>query len=209
MNTNDLIIRLETPADYAAVEELTREAFWNVYRPGCLEHYVVHCLRKDPAFVPALSLVLEGEGRLLGHILFARAALAGPGGATLPVMTFGPFSIPPDFRGRGLGGLLLGHALEKAAALGAGALCIEGDAALYGRFGFKAGTAFGLGYHGLPAGEDAPWFLAKELAPGYLAGAGGWVYHTPAGYFVSEAEAEAFDKAFAPKEKLTLPGQLG
>ena len=85
----------------------------------------------------------------------------------------------------------------------------EGDAALYGRFGFKAGAAFGLGYHGLPAGADAPWFLAKELAPGYLSGAGGWVYHTPAGYFVSEEEAEAFDKAFAPKEKLALPGQLG
>ena len=91
MNKNDCIIRLERKEDHREVENLIREAFWNVYRPGCLEHYVVHCLRKDPAFVPALSLVLEGEGRLLGHILFARAALAGPGGqAVVPQAECGP-----------------------------------------------------------------------------------------------------------------------
>ena len=58
-------IRTETPADYRAVETLTREAFWNVYRPGCLEHYVLNQFRGQPDFVPELDLVMEAEGCLL------------------------------------------------------------------------------------------------------------------------------------------------
>ena len=96
-------IRRERPADYAAVEQLTREAFWNVYRPGCMEHYVVHVLRDDPAFVPELDLVLEREGQLIGHVLYMRAQLHIVDGRILPVMTFGPISIHPDFQGQGYG----------------------------------------------------------------------------------------------------------
>ena len=94
-------IRRERPADYAAVEQLTREAFWNVYRPGCMERYVVHVLRDDPAFVPELDLVLEREGQLIGHVLYMRAQLHTVDGRILPVMTFGPISIHPDFQGQG------------------------------------------------------------------------------------------------------------
>ena len=100
-------IRRERPADYAAVERLTREAFWNVYRPGCMEHYVVHVLRDDPAFVPELDLVLEREGQLIGHVLYMRAQLHTVDGCILPVMTFGPISIHPDFQGQGYGAQLL------------------------------------------------------------------------------------------------------
>ena len=115
-------IRRERPADYAAVERLTREAFWNVYRPGCMEHYVVHVLRDDPAFVPELDLVLEREGQLIGHVLYMRAQLHTVDGRILPVMTFGPISIHPDFQGQGYGAQLLEASMELAKQMGAGAL---------------------------------------------------------------------------------------
>lgn len=207
MNSSNLTIRRETPADHDAVERLTREAFWNVYRPGCTEHYVVHVLRQDPAFVPELNLVLERDMEIIGHVLYMRAAITADDGREIPVMTFGPISIRPDLQRRGLGKYLLDDSMERAAALGAGVLCIEGNLDFYGKSGFVAAGTKGIRCHGAPEAELAPYFLLKELRPGYLDGVTG-VYHTPRGYFVDEAAAEAFDQTFPPREKLKLPGQL-
>ena len=207
MRSDDMIIRRETPADYDAVEHLTREAFWNVYRPGCTEHYVVHVLRKDPAFVPELDLVMEWNGQLIGHVMYMRAKITADDGRELPVMTFGPISIHPDFQRRGLGKRLLDESMERARELGAGALCIEGNIAFYGKSGFVVAGTRGIRYHGEPEQEMVPYFLLKELRAGFLDGVTG-VYHTPQGYYVDETEAETFDRNFPPKEKLKLPGQL-
>ena len=157
MQKNKGTIRRERPADYAAVERLTREAFWNVYRPGCMEHYVVHVLRDDPAFVPELDLVLEREGQLIGHVLYMRAQLHTMDGRILPVMTFGPISIHPDFQGQGYGAQLLEASMEWAKQMGAGALCIEGNPTYYGRFGFAAASAQGI-LAGDPGGGSSPLF---------------------------------------------------
>ena len=205
MEQDKIIIRRETAADYAAVERLTREAFWNVYRPGCTEHYVLHVLRGDPAFVPELDLVLEKDGRPIGHIMYMRAVLAADDGRTLPVMTFGPISIHPAFQRQGYGKFLLDQSMEQARELGAGALCIEGNIAFYGKSGFVEGSSRGIRYF---AKEEAPYFLLKELKEGFLTGITG-VYRPPEGYFVDEQEAEAFDATFPPKVKRRLPGQLG
>ena len=207
MKSDDMIIRRETPADYDAVEHLTREAFWNVYRPGCTEHYVVHVLRNDPAFVPELDLVMERNGQLIGHVMYMRAKITADDGRELPVMTFGPISIHPDFQRRGLGKRLLDESMERARELGAGALCIEGNIAFYGKSGFVVAGTRGIRYHGEPEQEMVPYFLLKELRPGFLDGVTG-VYHTPQGYYVDETKAEDFDRNFPPKEKLKLPGQL-
>ena len=207
MKSDDMIIRRETPSDYDAVEHLTREAFWNVYRPGCTEHYVVHVLRKDPAFVPELDLVMEWNGQLIGHVMYMRAKITADDGRELPVMTFGPISIHPDFQRRGLGKRLLDESMERARELGAGALCIEGNIAFYGKSGFVVAGTRGIRYHGEPEQEMVPYFLLKELRAGCLDGVTG-VYHTPQGYYVDETEAETFDRNFPPKEKLKLPGQL-
>lgn len=207
MKSDDIIIRRETPSDYDAVEHLTREAFWNVYRPGCTEHYVVHVLRKDPAFVPELDLVMERNGQLIGHVMYMRAKITADDGRELPVMTFGPISIHPDFHRQGLGKRLLDESVERAKELGAGALCIEGNIAFYGKSGFVVAGTKGIRYHGEPEQEMVPYFLMKELRPGFLDGVTG-VYHTPQGYYVDETKAEDFDRNFPPKEKLKLPGQL-
>ena len=207
MRQDNIMIRREVPTDYSAVEHLTREAFWNVYRPGCLEHYVIHVLRKDPAFVPELDLVMEREGQLIGHIMYMRAAITADDGREIPIMTFGPISIRPDLQRQGLGKRLLDYSMGKAAELGAGALCIEGNLDFYGKSGFVVAGTRGIRYHGEPEQEIVPYFLLKELRPGFLEGVTG-IYHTPHGYYVDEAAAEAFDKKFPPKEKLKLPGQL-
>lgn len=147
---NKIIIRNETPADYAAAEHLTREAFWNVYCPGCMEHYVLHVLRNDPAFVPELDLVMEQDGQIIGHVMYMRAAITANDGREIPIMTFGPISIHPDLQRRGLGKHLLETSMEKAMALGAGALCIEGNLDFYGKSGFVVAGTLGIRYHGEP-----------------------------------------------------------
>lgn len=207
MKQENIIIRREMPTDYAAVEELTRNAFWNVYRPGCLEHYVVHVLRQDPDFVPELDLVMERDGQLIGHVLYMRAKIVADDGREIPMMTFGPISIRPDLQRQGLGKYLLDYSMEQAGKLGAGALCIEGNIDFYGKSGFVVAGTRGIRYHGEPEQESIPYVLLKELWPGFLDGVTG-VYHTPKGYYVDEDAAEEFDRNFPPREKLRLPGQL-
>lgn len=207
MKTKEYTIRREREEEYREVENLVRESFWNVYRPGCLEHYVLHQLRKDPDFVPELDFVMEQDGALIGQNMFMSAVIHGDDGREIPIMTMGPICITPELKGKGYGKILLDYSLEKAAVLGCGALCFEGNIDFYGKSGFKCASEYGIRYHGLPEGEDASFFLCKELIPGYLDGVTG-EYATPAGYFVDEAEAEEFDKQFPPKEKLKLPGQI-
>ena len=204
---NDCIIRLERTEEHRETETLVREAFWNVYRPGCLEHYVLNQLRNDKAFVPELNFVMEKDGRLIGQNMFMRAVIKADDGRDIPIMTMGPICITPELQGKGYGKILLDYSLEKAAELGCGALCFEGNINFYGKSGFTYASEFGIRYHGLPEGADASFFLCKELKKGYLDGISG-EYTPPKGYFVDEAQAEEFDKQFPPKEKLKIPTQL-
>ena len=206
MNHN-YIIRLEREEDYSDTENLVRESFWNVYRPGCLEHYVLHTLRNDSAFVRELDLVMELDGRLIGQNMFMRAEINADDGRNIPIMAMGPICIHPDLQRKGYGKILLDYSLKKAAEFGCGALCFEGNIAFYGKSGFTYASNYGIRYHDLPDGADASFFLCRELITGYLDGVTG-EYSPPKGYFVDSAEAEEFDKLFPPKEKLTLPGQI-
>ena len=204
---NDCIIRLEKSRDHTEVEHLVRESFWNVYRPGCLEHYVLHCLRDDPDFILELDFVMEKDGVIIGQNIFMRASIAADDGRSIPILTMGPICIANALKRQGYGKLLLDYSLKQAAKLGMGAVCFEGNIDFYGKSGFTYASNYGIRYHGLPEGEDASFFLCKELIPGYLDGITG-EYATPSGYFVDEGDAEEFDKQFPPKEKLKLPGQL-
>ena len=209
MNDN-IIIRPEREEEYRDVENLVREAFWNVYRPGCLEHYVLHQLRNDPAFVNELDLVMEKDGQLIGQNMFMRAVIKADDGRDIPIMTMGPICIAPEYKRQGYGKILLDHCLEKAAELGCGALCFEGNIDFYGKSGFTFARNFGIRYHDLPEGADDSFFLCKELISGYLNGISG-EYAPPEGYFAAEKDPEDFEKfdaQFPPKVKLKLPGQL-
>ena len=210
MNNHDYIIRRETPADYRAVENLVRESFWNVYRPGCLEHFVLKCLRGNGAFVPELDFVMEKDGRIIGQNVFVKAEIRCDSGASFPILTMGPICIAPEWKRQGYGKRLLDYSLGKAAEYGAKAVCFEGNIDFYGKSGFVAASSLGVRYHGLPEGADDSFFLGRELVPGALDPVRG-EYATPACYFAAEADPDAFERyerTFPPKEKRVLPGQI-
>ena len=206
-------IRVEEERDYSTVEGLVREAFWNVYRPGCTEHYVLHHLRSCPDFIPELAFVMEADGKIIGQNVFVKAQITKNEVTAFPILTMGPICIANEYKRKGYGKILLDYSLEKAKALGYGAVCFEGNIDFYVKSGFDYASKFGIKYHGLPEGMAADFFLCKELKPGYLDGITG-VYATPAAYFVAKENPEDFQKFERefnlknPLEKLKLPGQL-
>lgn len=207
MNQKDYSIRLETKKDYKEVENVTREAFWNVYRPGCMEHYVLHCYRDREDFIKELDFVMEKDGKIIGHVMYSKAEIKADDGRKIPIMTFGPISILPEYKRKGYGKKLLDYSMEKAKEMGAGVLCMEGNIDFYGKSGFVVASTKGIHYYAEPRENEVPYFLVKELEDGFLDDIEG-IYHTPEGYFVDEKEVESFDQQFPKKEKLKLPGQL-
>lgn len=210
MMKNDHTIRLERKNEQRETENLVREAFWNVYCPGCREHYVLHCLRENSAFIPELNFVLEKNGALIGQTVFVRAEIKADDGRIIPILTMGPICIAPAYKRQGYGKILLDYTLEKATEMGFGAICFEGNIDFYGKSGFVYASSRNIRYHGLPEDADASFFLCKELKAGYLEGISG-EYTTPEGYFVCEQNPEDFEQfeaQFPPKEKLKLPAQL-
>ncbi|HFI0256672.1 TPA: GNAT family N-acetyltransferase [Streptococcus suis] len=199
-----LIIRREEEKDCRAVEELTREAFWNVYHPGATEHLIVHQLRGQSHVVSDLNLVAEAYGQLVGHILYVASEITADD-TSLPSLTFGPFSILPEQQGRGYGQPLLEHSLALAENSGAVLVAITGFPDYYSRFGFVKGKEVGIRYQADP---EADYFLVKVFQPEALEGRDWW-FTDPPGYAVDEEALEDFDKNFPYKEKSVLPGQLG
>ncbi len=207
MNQNDYIIRLEKAEDFRKTENLVRESFWNIYRPGCSEHYLLHVMRDDPDFVKELDLVMEKEGQIVGQNVFVRTVIRSDDGRQIPVLTMGPICIAPALKRRGYGRILLNASLERAVSLGYGAVLIEGNIDFYSGSGFGYASGFGIRYCGMPADADTSFFLCRELIPGYLNGVTG-VYETPRCYFVDDEEVEVFDLKFPEKEKKILSGQM-
>ena len=207
MIENEYIIRLEKKEDYREVENLVRESFWNVYRPGCSEHYVLHLLRDDVAFVKELDFVMEKDGRLIGQNVFMKTIIEADDKRDVPVLTMGPICIIPELKRKGYGKALLDYSLEKAKSMGFGAVLFEGNIDFYGKCGFDYASKFGIKYHDLPEDADSSFFLCKELIVGYLNNVKG-VYQTPKAYYVKDEAVWDFDKSFPYKEKLKLPGQI-
>ena len=220
---NNYSIRVEEERDYLAVESLVRESFWNVYRPGCTEHYVLHHLRSNPDFIPELAFVMEADGKIIGQNVFVKDQITKSNGTAFPILTMGPICIANEYKRKGYGKILLDYSLEKAKALGYGAVCFEGNIDFYGKSGFDFASKFGIKYHGLPEGMDdgfineketrqtaesraknevsldqtyADFFLCKELKAGYLDGITecGSLYATPKPYFAAEENPEDFEK---------------
>ena len=206
-------IRLEQPCDYREVENLTREAFWNIYRPGCTEHFVLNQFRNNPDFIPQLDFVMEEDGRIIGHIMFSKTELVLDDGTHKPSWTFGPISIHPDYKHKGYGLKLLNHALEKARVMGIGFLCMEGNIEFYRHAGFGLASKLGIHYHAEPRDAEVPYFLAQELIPDWLKdhGIAEATYCPPCGYFVADENPDAYaayEATFPAKEKTLQPGQL-
>ena len=208
MKTN-FTIRQEESKDFFTVENLVREAFWNVYQPRCDEHFIVNQYRDNPDFIKELSLVLELDNKIIGYIMFSKAQIDCDNGTKLDVVTFGPLAIHPDFQRKGFGKILVDYSLEKAKDLGYTCVFICGNGEFYGRSGFVPATTKGIRYADDPEGE-ALYFLCKELKENFLKDVYG-IYHDPKGYFIPHEKPEAFEKyesTFPKKEKLKLPGHI-
>jgi predicted N-acetyltransferase YhbS len=216
-----MIIRLEDTKDYREVENLTREAFWNVYRPGCTEHYVLNQYRTNPDFIPELDFVMEEGDKIIGHVMFSKAEIVldsphsqgGDGGGSFPSWTFGPISIHPNYKRKGYGLKLLQYALEKAREMGIGMLQMEGNIEFYKHAGFDLASKLNIHYHAEPKDAEVPYFLAQELIPGWLKsnGIAEATYCPPKGYFVADENPDAFEAyeaTFPKKEKAFQEGQL-
>lgn len=198
-----ITIRRETKADHARVEEITRQAFYNLYIPGCVEHYLVHIMRSHRDFVPELDLVLERGGQVIGNIMYTRASLTDGDGAEKQVLTFGPVSILPGLQRRGYGKLLMEDSFARALALGYEAIVIFGSPANYVGRGFKSCRKYQV------CAEDGSYpaaMLVKELRPGALEGKD-WVYRDSPVMRIEEQEAQRFDDGLEKMEKKRQPSQ--
>ena len=170
--------------------------FWNLFRPGCDEHYLVHILRGSDAFIPELDYVAELNGKLAGSILYAHSLILLDAGGELPVITFGPVSVAPRYQRQGIGRALIEHTAALAGQMGYPAVLIFGDPAYYSRVGFLPAKRFGI------ASSDNEYcaaLQARELTPGALQNARGRFAEDPV-YHMDPAAAEAFDQTFPPKE---------
>ncbi len=198
-----LNIRNESEADYQAVEDLTRRAFYNLYVPGCHEHYLVHIMRDHPDFLPELDFVLELDGKIVGSILYTKASLTGETGERREILTFGPVCVAPEHQRQGYGKTLMEHSFAKAAALGWGAVVIFGSPANYVSRGFQSCKRHQVQ---VEDGSYPAAMLVKELRPGALDG-GPWVYRDSPVMQIDEEAALHFDRALPPMEKRVLPSQ--
>nr|WP_317283644.1 N-acetyltransferase [uncultured Sellimonas sp.] len=191
-------IRLTTKEDYKETEFLTREAFWNVYGPGCSEHFVLHQLRKADVSLEELDYVAEEKGQLVGNIVYTKMFHDGKRDDT--VICFGPVGVLPQYQKKGIGAALIETSLNKAKELGYKAVMITGNPQYYKNFGFFPAADFGVYLKGMSPEEPADFFMIKELEPGYMKLHQG-EYSFDEAYETDPEQLEEFDKGFPEKTK--------
>ena len=201
----DYIYRLETKADYREVENLTREAFWNVYQPGCDEHYMIHTMRDSHDVVTELNYVCELNGKIMGHIFYTNTKVISNNNVIHSILSFGPISVHPDLQRTGIGSNLIQKTMKLATKMGFGGIVITGNPKYYHRFGFKSASDFGIVFED---GTSSPELMAVELLPGGLASVNGRMYFAPKFSDIDFEKLAMFDAQFPIKEKKKLPGQL-
>lgn len=197
------VIRNERKSDFENVEKLTREAFYNVYVPGCMEHYLVRNMRSHEDFVPELDFVLELDGEIVGSIMYTKTTLTDEKGNCKEILTFGPLCVSPKVQRRGFGKLLMEHSFARASELGYETIVIFGSPSNYVSSGFKSCRKFNV------CTEDGKYpaaMLVKELIPGALDGRQ-WTYRESPAMAIRPEEAQAYDDTLEPMEKRWLPSQ--
>jgi len=199
----EIIIRQERPEEFRTVEELIRNAFWDVYRPGCDEHLLTHLLRSSKSLVPELSLAAEVSGNIAGVIYYAEAVLSTGESGDIPVLVFGPLAVAPAMQKQGIGSRLVEHTVLLARQSGHRAILIFGNPAYYSRFGFEPGEKYGISDS---EGNfcDALQILILNGDPAELRGRfqEGEVYH------IDPVESKKFDAGFPPRKRHKLPTQI-
>lgn len=198
-----VIIRNEEQKDWAVVERITRQAFYNLYVPGCVEHYLVHIMREHEDFIPELDFVLELDGQVIGNIMYTKAKLTDENGTEKEILTFDPVSIHPAYQRMGYGKMLMEHSFQAAIQLGYDTIVIFGSPANYVSRGFKCCKKYNVC---IENGKYPAAMMVKELIPHILDGHK-WLYQDSPVMAISEEEAERYDDTLEPMEKKYLPSQ--
>ena len=198
-----LNIRNEKETDYKLVEDITRKAFYNMYIPGCIEHYLVHIMRGHEDFIPELDFVLELDGKVIGNIMYTKAELTDEEGSKKEIVTFGPVSVLPEYQRNGYGKMLIEHSLNRAAELGYEAVVIFGSPSNYVSSGFKCCKKYNVC---VEKGKYPAAMLVKELKAGALDGRL-WFYSDSPVMSIDEGEAREFDDSLEKMEKRWMPSQ--
>lgn len=201
-----MMIRLEAEKDYVEVEKLVRESFWNVYRPGAFEHYIVHHLRNDESFIKDLAYVIECDGKIVGHINYSTGVI-DYGDEKINAVVLGPISIHKSYQNRGLGSELINFTLDLAESEKIPFVLVVGDENYYSRFGFESASKYDIFLDGTDTHEECPFFMIKLFDKNILKDKSG-IFHNPDVFDVDEKEVDEFDKGFEFKEKLVLETQL-
>lgn len=203
----NIILRKETQEDYFAVENLTREAFWNVYQPGCDEHLLAHNMRALPCFINELDFVAEVDGNIVGNIIYSKSKVTNPNGTVHDFISFGPISVHPDLQKKGIGAILINHTFEIAEQLGYAVVFITGNPDYYHRFGFVTAFDYDIHLKGVPAEDRAEYFMVKLLKPNAIDGISG-VFEFNECFEIDKNQLEEYDEQFSPKVKEKRAGQL-
>lgn len=199
----NIMIRNEKKVDYEVVEKITREAFYNLYVPGCVEHYLVHIMREHEDFLPELDFVLELNGEVIGNIMYTKAKLLDEDGNKKEILTFGPLCIKPEYQRQGYGKKLIEYSFERAAELGYDVVVIFGSPANYVGRGFKSCKKYDVCIEG---GKYPAAMMIKELLPDTLKGHK-WCYYDSPVMMISEEEAQKYDDTLEKMEKEYRPSQ--
>ncbi|MGL6194413.1 MAG: GNAT family N-acetyltransferase [Thermoguttaceae bacterium] len=198
-------IRLETESDHFTVETITRQAFWNLYVPGCNEHLIVHNLRSHTDCIPELCFVIEQDNEIVGSIFYSKSKVVDFDGSETKTITFGPVSINPKFHRTGLGRKLISYSIEQAKAQGYGAIVIGGFPYHYKTYGFVGAKKFNIA---LDDGNYYTGIMALPLIDGYLDNIRKGVIHFSQGMTPDESLLDAFDANFPPMIKETKESQM-
>lgn len=192
-----MVIRNEKPEDYRVVEEMIKKTFWNLSVPGCNEHFFAHQVRKSADYIPELDFVMEENGQIIGHILYVKAKLIAMDGTEKNILSFGPFTIHPDYQRKGYGRKLLNHSLEVAKEMGYDTVAIYGNPENYACYGFKNCKRYNVCL------DDDVYpvaLMVKELKENALSGKK-WKYIESPAHQMDESSFEEFDSTFEQMEK--------
>lgn len=192
--------------DYFEVENLVWDAFWNVYRPGAFEHYIVHNLRDDESFIADLAYVIEDDGEIIGHINYSKGFI-DCGSEKSDAAVLGPIAIRNDYQNQGLGSKLIEYTLNLAKDKGIPFIFVIGDDNFYHRFGFESSSNYGIYLDGTDTSQECPFFMIKVFDEGSVKYKKG-IFHNPQVFNVDGDDVNEFDKKFEYREKLILEGQL-
>jgi predicted N-acetyltransferase YhbS len=185
--------------DFKEVENVIREAFWNVYMPGCDEHLIIHKLKDDKCFVNDLSLVIEEDNKIIGAIFYALGKLKNED-KEKEVLFFGPIGVLPDYQGLEYGATLIHESLKLAKEKGYPFVVITGNPDYYHRFGFESCSKYNIYLEGMDKNDEASFFMIRVLNKDEMFKYQGEVSF-PLIYEVNKDELEEFEKNFPYKEK--------